>query len=95
MLHGPGSPFGLDNGVRIIRVFLWHKPGSSRIRFTLYGVFAIDGVSHRTRPAEATVSLSLGVDEDNTDPLTGEQEIAFRTLRCLWWYRRLRWPWCR
>ncbi|MBN1814992.1 MAG: PKD domain-containing protein [Anaerolineae bacterium] len=80
-----------DDGM-VTRAFLWHKPGSSQIRFTLYGVFAIDGVDRHTRPAEATVSLSLGVDED--DSLEGEQEIMFRTLRRLWWYRKLRWPWC-
>jgi hypothetical protein len=92
MFRDRGSFPDPDDGM-VTRAFLWHKPGSSRIRFTLYGVFAIDGVDHRTRPAEATVGLSLGVDD--ADSLEGEQDITFRTLRRLWWYRKRRWSWCR
>ncbi|MFQ6101122.1 MAG: ExeM/NucH family extracellular endonuclease [Anaerolineae bacterium] len=87
--HNPSS-----EGVQITKaVIIWPKPGRSWPQpiFILRGKLSLPGVNYKTRPAEATVKLSLPVAGDQlAGRVTGEETISFRPLHHLWLYRSWR-----
>jgi PKD repeat protein len=94
IFHRHTCPACFEEGMRITRVVTWHRPGSAKVHFALYGDFSIDAVNRYTRPAEATINLGLNVVEDRgADQITGEQEVSFIARNRLWYYRRHRWCW--
>jgi hypothetical protein len=84
---------GQEEDLVTTMVFLWQKPGSTVMHFTLHGFLSIDGVNRKTRPAEVTVGLKLGVVDENDGgcSMSGEERIALFALRYLWSYRKPVW----
>ena len=76
-------------GVQLSKaLIIWPKPGSSYPPvFVLRGKLSLPEVSHKTRPAKATVKLNLPVAGDQlAERVIGEETIAFRPFHRLWLY---------
>lgn len=82
------SPHHPIEGLQVNEAFIvWPWPNSPQpATFILQGVFSMPGVNHQTRPAEATVTLSLPVTGDPVG-VSGEETITFRPFHRLWRYK--------
>jgi hypothetical protein len=80
------GPDGGDDGMDVrCATIVWH-PGRAII--VVRGELNLPGVDRDTRPAEATVGLSLPVETPGPTPgLVGEILVSFETHRRLWYYR--------
>jgi len=77
-------------GVQLTWAFIiWPRPDDPYLPvFILQGTLSLPGVDHRTRPAEATVTLSLPVAGDQlAEQVSGEKTILFQPHYHLWFYK--------
>ncbi|MDY7076097.1 MAG: lamin tail domain-containing protein [Chloroflexota bacterium] len=84
------SPPYPTEGVQLTKVIIvWPTPDDPNPPvFMLRGKLSLPGVDEGTRPAEATVNLSLPVTENQpAERVFGEETISFRTFQRLWLYR--------
>jgi len=76
-------------GVQLTRaIIVWPRSGAYPPTFILRGMLSLPGVNRKTRPAEATVGLSLPLFEDRpVERVVGEETVSFQTHHRLWLYR--------
>jgi hypothetical protein len=80
------GPDGESDGMDIRRATIVWRSGSAIV--SVRGKLSLPGVTHDTRPAKATVGLSLPVETPGPTPeLVGERLVSFQTHNRLWHYR--------